>query len=104
MLRAGLEGIVARGKAEAGDKTMYDALAPALEAFDEALGSGGDVAAAAGPRPSGRGRPRRDRAAARPQGAGELLGERSVGHVDPGAASSTLLLAALADALASEGV
>ena len=38
-LRAGLEGIVARGKAEAGDKTMYDALAPAIDAFDEALAS-----------------------------------------------------------------
>ena len=33
-LRAGLEGIVARGKAEAGDKTMYDALAPAVNALD----------------------------------------------------------------------
>ncbi len=42
-LRAGLDGIVARGKAEAGDKTMYDALAPALDAFEAALGSGADV-------------------------------------------------------------
>src|SRR4029453_4747174 len=36
-LRAGLEGIVARGKAEAGDKTMYDALAPAVSALDSAV-------------------------------------------------------------------
>src|SRR5213076_574291 len=45
-LRAGLEGVVARGKAEPGDKTMYDALAPALDALDAALsdGEGWDVA------------------------------------------------------------
>jgi len=45
-LRAGLDGVVARGKAEPGDKTMYDALAPALDAFDAALsdGAGWDVA------------------------------------------------------------
>ena len=39
-LRAGLDGVVARGKAEAGDKTMYDALAPAVEALDAALPAG----------------------------------------------------------------
>jgi dihydroxyacetone kinase-like protein len=46
-LRAGLEGIVARGKAEAGDKTMYDALAPALAAFSSSLDGGASVADAA---------------------------------------------------------
>ena len=101
-LRAGLEGIVARGKAEAGDKTMYDALAPALAAFEAALGSGADVGAAA--------RAAADAAAAgrdatEPllalKGRASYLGERSVGHIDPGAASSALLLAALADALES---
>ena len=51
-LRAGLEGIVARGKAEAGDKTMYDALAPALGAFEEALASGArSRTSPPGPRP-----------------------------------------------------
>ena len=99
-LRAGLEGIVARGKAEAGDKTMYDALAPAIAAFEEALGSGAEAAVAA--------RAAADAAAAgrdatEPmlalKGRASYLGERSVGHIDPGAASSALLLAALADAL-----
>ena len=99
-LRAGLEGIVARGKAEAGDKTMYDALAPALEAFEAALGSGADLGTAA--------RAAADAAAAgrdatEPmqalKGRASYLGERSVGHLDPGAASSALLMAALADAL-----
>src|SRR3954470_7411996 len=45
-LRAGLEGVVARGKAEAGDKTMFDALAPAVDALEDELGRGGDLAAA----------------------------------------------------------
>ena len=99
-LRAWLEGIVARGKAEAGDKTMYDALAPAIAAFEEALASGAQVAVAA--------RAAADAAAVgrdatEPmlalKGRASYLGERSVGHLDPGAASSALLLAALADAL-----
>jgi dihydroxyacetone kinase-like protein len=102
VLRAGLEGIVARGKAEPGDKTMYDALAPALDAYADALSSGADVVAAA--------RAAADAAAAgrdatEPmlalKGRASYLGERSVGHVDPGAASSALLLAALADTLAA---
>ena len=99
-LRAGLEGIVARGKAEAGDKTMYDALAPALEAYEQALGAGADLGTAA--------RAAADAAAAgrdatEPmlalKGRARYLGERSIGHLDPGAASSALLLAALADTL-----
>lgn len=99
-LRAGLDGIVARGKAEAGDKTMYDALAPGLDAFASALDAGADAAGAA--------RAAADAAAAgrdatEPmlalKGRASYLGERSVGHIDPGAASSALLLGALADAL-----
>src|SRR4051812_48489367 len=42
--RAGLEGVVARGRAQAGDKTMYDALAPACDAFDAALADGAGLA------------------------------------------------------------
>jgi dihydroxyacetone kinase-like protein len=45
-LRAGLEGVVARGKAEPGDKTMYDALAPAVDALDAALAEPVDLPAA----------------------------------------------------------
>ncbi len=44
-LRAGVEGVVQRGRAEAGDKTMFDALAPALDALDAALASGSGLAA-----------------------------------------------------------
>src|SRR5882757_3244703 len=45
-LRAGVDGVVQRGRAESGDKTMYDALAPALDALDAALDSGSDLPAA----------------------------------------------------------
>ena len=44
--RSGLDGVVARGKAEAGDKTMFDALAPALEALEAGLEKGGELAGA----------------------------------------------------------
>ena len=99
-LRAGLEGIVARGKAEAGDKTMYDALAPAMGAFEEALASGAepDVAARAAADAAAAGRDATEPMLAL-KGRASYLGERSVGHIDPGAASSALLLAALADTL-----
>jgi dihydroxyacetone kinase-like protein len=99
-LEAGLEGIVARGKAEAGDKTMYDALAPALAAFSSSLDGGASVAdvarAAADAAAAGRD-------ATEPmlalKGRASYLGERSIGHIDPGAASSALLLDSLAGAL-----
>ncbi len=99
-LRAGLEGIVARGKAEIGDKTMYDALAPALAAFQASLESGASVAdaarAAADAAAAGRDATEPMQAL---KGRASYLGERSVGHLDPGAASSALLMAALAGAL-----
>ena len=94
-LRAGLDGIVARGKAEAGDKTMYDALDPAVTAFDRGVSDGlakadalklALVAAESG------------RDATTPmlarKGRASYLGERSVGHQDPGATSIALLMAA----------
>jgi dihydroxyacetone kinase-like protein len=94
-LRAGLGGIVARGKAEAGDKTMYDALAPAVNALDSAVSDGREkadalklalVAAESG------------RDATTPmlarKGRASYLGERSVGHQDPGATTVALLMAA----------
>jgi phosphoenolpyruvate---glycerone phosphotransferase subunit DhaL len=94
-LRAGLEGIVARGKAEAGDKTMYDALAPAVNALDVAVSDGKDKAdalkmalvAAEG------GRDATTPMLAR-KGRASYLGERSVGHQDPGATTVALLMAA----------
>ena len=103
-LRAGLEGIVARGKAEAGDKTMYDALAPAMGAFDEALASGAepDVAARAAADAAAAGRDATEPMLAL-KGRASYLGERSVGHQDPGATSTALLVATAARTLAPAG-
>jgi phosphoenolpyruvate---glycerone phosphotransferase subunit DhaL len=98
-LRAGVEGVVARGKAEAGDKTMYDALAPAVDALDAALG-GEDTTGAlrAAADAAARGRDATTPMQAR-KGRASYLGERSVGHQDPGATSAALLLQAAADTL-----
>ncbi|MDF2559059.1 MAG: dihydroxyacetone kinase [Microbacterium sp.] len=100
-LRAGLDGIVARGKAEAGDKTMFDAMAPAVDALDAALAGGASVADAT--------RTAADAAAAgrdatlplvARKGRASYLGERSAGHLDPGAASTAILFDTLAAAVA----
>lgn len=99
-LRAGLDGVVARGKAEAGDKTMYDALAPAIDALDDALDSGKGLreGMAAAVTAAESGRDATTPMLAR-KGRASYLGERSVGHQDPGATSSALLIRAAATAL-----
>ena len=99
-LHAGLDGVVARGKAEAGDKTMFDAMAPALEAWDETLGGGGDFVALASAAfaAAEAGRDATEPLVAR-KGRASYLGERSAGHLDPGATSTTLLFQALAETL-----
>ena len=94
-LRAGLDGVVARGKAEAGDKTMYDALAPATDAVDAAVDAGRPLgeAFAAAVAAAAAGRDATTAMLAR-KGRASYLGERSVGHQDPGATSATLLFVA----------
>ncbi len=100
-LRAGLAGIVERGKAGAGDKTMVDALSPALDAMDTVVKNGGDLAAAV---TAARDAATAGREATVPmvarKGRASYLGERSAGHMDPGAASMSLLFDALAGELA----
>lgn len=95
----GLAGVQRRGKAQPGDKTMVDALAPARDALQRAAADGAAL-------------PEALRAAAEAADAGadatvpllarkgraSYLGERSIGHLDPGAASSALLLRAAAAA------
>jgi len=98
-LRAGIEGVVARGKAELGDKTMIDALSPALDAWDAATAEGPAEAARAAAEAAARGRDATEPLVAR-KGRASYLGERSAGHLDPGATSATLLLEALRDTLA----
>ncbi|KWX20244.1 dihydroxyacetone kinase [Mycolicibacterium wolinskyi] len=96
-LRAGVDGVVQRGRAEAGDKTMFDALAPALDALDSALSSGASLAdgLAAASAAAEKGRDATESMVAR-KGRASYLGQRSVGHVDPGATSAALLIAAAA--------
>jgi dihydroxyacetone kinase-like protein len=93
-LRAALGGVVARGKAELGDKTMVDALDPAVQAAE----AGGSIAeilkAAAGAAQAGA--EATEPLVAR-KGRASYLGERSAGHVDPGARSTALVLRSLAD-------
>jgi phosphoenolpyruvate---glycerone phosphotransferase subunit DhaL len=103
-VRAGYDGVVARGKAERGDKTMLDALGPACDALDEAVGSGKPLAEALGTaaEAAAAGRDATEPLIAR-KGRASYLGERSAGHVDPGAASATLLVEAAATALPGEG-
>jgi dihydroxyacetone kinase-like protein len=95
-LRAGLTGVVERGKAEPGDKTMVDALSPALEAMEAVIKKGGDLVAAvtAARDAAAAGRDATVPMMAR-KGRASYLGERSAGHMDPGAASMSLLFDAL---------
>ncbi len=101
MLEAALEGIKARGKAQPGEKTMVDALTPALAAAKEAQAQGLDLCQMM----------RRASDAAETgmkatipmlaiKGRASYLGERSIGHQDPGATSSWLILKTFADTCA----
>lgn len=100
-LRAGLEGLVQRGKAELDDKTMIDAISPAVDAYDAAAGEGIGPALAAAADAAAAGRDRVTPLVAR-KGRASYLGERSANHQDPGATSSTILLEALRDAVAPD--
>lgn len=103
-LRAGVDGVVTRGRAEAGDKTMFDALAPALDALDGALASGTGLAPALreAATAADRGRDATEAMVAR-KGRASYLGQRSVGHIDPGATSSAMLITAAATAFGADG-
>jgi dihydroxyacetone kinase-like protein len=94
-LRAGLGGVIARGKAEPGEKTMLDALIPAVDALDGALAEQKSLADAltAARQAAEAGRDATTPMLAR-KGRASYLGERSVGHQDPGATTVALLLEA----------
>jgi dihydroxyacetone kinase-like protein len=99
-LRAGLEGVLTRGKAQVGDKTMVDALTPAVDALDAALADGASLkdALRAAATAAREGADATVPLVAR-KGRASYLGERSAGHRDPGATSTTLLLEAAAESL-----
>ncbi|MGW7199708.1 dihydroxyacetone kinase subunit DhaL [Streptomyces chryseus] len=88
-LGAGVDAVAQLGGAKAGDKTMLDALIPAVRALGEssfgaARSAAGEGAVATVPMQARKGR-------------ASYLGERSIGHQDPGATSSALLIGTLAD-------
>jgi dihydroxyacetone kinase-like protein len=102
-VKAAVDGVQARGKAEPGDKTMVDALLPAAQTLREAADQGADVAQAL----------RRAADAAQEgmkatielvarKGRASYLGPRSAGHQDPGATSSYLLMKSAADVFVSD--
>ncbi|TLS43255.1 dihydroxyacetone kinase subunit L [Streptomyces montanus] len=88
-LRTGVEAVMQLGGAAPGDKTMIDALVPAVDALGESFAAA-RAAAEEGALATTPLQARKGRAS--------YLGERSIGHQDPGATSSALLLAALAEA------
>jgi dihydroxyacetone kinase-like protein len=95
-LEAARGGVVARGKAEPGDKTMVDALTPAAAAAAETADGGGDVAAVLAAAATAAATGAADTVPLRARkGRASYLGERSIGHADPGATSVGYLLAAL---------
>jgi len=100
-LAAAVDAIAALGRATPGEKTMLDALVPAREAYAAAVGEGaalaGATARAAAAAEAGA---QRTIPLLATKGRASYLGERSIGHLDPGAASSAILLRALADVAA----
>ncbi|MBD8466183.1 dihydroxyacetone kinase subunit L [Plantibacter sp. CFBP 8798] len=104
LLTAARDGIVLRGKAEVGDKTMIDAWTPAVDAASAAAAAGDSparVLAAAADAAWG-GAAATEPLVAR-KGRASYLGERAIGHRDPGAQSTSYLLQAAAAAAAGEG-
>lgn len=103
-LRAGLDGVQRLGKAENGDKTMVDAWAPALDALEAALAGGASLPESAKRAAEAAEQGLRDTVPMQARkGRASYLGPRSVGHEDPGAASSVLVLSALARVLTGAG-
>jgi dihydroxyacetone kinase-like protein len=105
LLEAGIEGILLRGRAERGDKTMYDVWAPVLDTVEATVDAGASVkevlagaveAAEKGVQDTIPLQARKGRAS--------YLGERSIGHRDPGAVSSCLMIRALQEILNTRSV
>jgi len=100
LITTGVDGILQRGRAQLQDKTMYDTWYPALQALKESFAAGMDTTAAlskavdaaeAGMKATIPLQARKGRAS--------YLGERSIGHQDPGSTSTYLILKALLDAV-----
>ena len=102
MLQSGVDGLIQRGRAQLGDKTMIDAWLPALKALRESLDNDHDLLKAMEEAVNAAERGMKDTIPLQARkGRASYLGERSIGHQDPGATSSYLLLKALLDAVQS---
>jgi dihydroxyacetone kinase-like protein len=102
-LEAGVKGVQTRGKAELEEATMLDALLPAVQALKEAIGANSSIDAALieATEAAEKGMKSTVPMVAR-KGRASYLGERSVGHQDPGATSSYLLMKAASDVLGTK--
>lgn len=100
LLQAGLQGVLERGKAELGDKTMVDVLSPAVVGYQQALDQGLDLLPAlrVGVKAGEKGLQATIPMVAK-KGRASYLGERSIGHQDPGATSAYWLLRSLLEVL-----
>lgn len=98
-LRAGVHGVARRGRSTTGQKTMLDALVPAVGAMEASLAAGDSwTAATSAAADAARAGAEATRPMIAQRGRASYLGERSAGHLDPGAASSSILIGALAEA------
>ncbi|SNT76507.1 dihydroxyacetone kinase subunit DhaL [Paracoccus seriniphilus] len=101
-LAAALQGIRDRGRAEAGDKTMIDAWVPAVEAAQKAAASGSELAVLQAARDGAEAGMKATADLESRRGRSAKLGARSRGHIDPGAASTYVILRAMAAAMEQE--
>lgn len=102
-MEAAVAGVVELGAAEPGDKTMVDALRPAVDALRSAVNGGGDAShALAAARSAAEEGMRATVPMLARKGRASYLGERSIGHQDPGATSAALIVAALEQAVGAE--
>ncbi|BCL34461.1 dihydroxyacetone kinase subunit DhaL [Nostoc sp. MS1] len=96
LFQAGLEGVLQRGKAQLGDKTMIDVLSPALEKFGKAVDEGKNIPEALQQAVAAAEQGMKETAPMlAKKGRASYLGERSIGHQDPGATSAYLMLQSL---------
>ncbi len=100
MLQAGVDGIVQRGRAELEDKTMFDSWSPAMKVLNEAVANGQDQVSAMRAAVAAAEQGMKDTIPLQARkGRASYLGERSIGHQDPGATSSYLILNVLLEVM-----
>ena len=100
MLQGAVDGVVQRGRAQLGDKTMVDALSPAVKTYQDSAAKGGSLLDSLRLAVSAAEQGMKDTIPLQARkGRASYLGERSIGHQDPGATSSYLILNALLDSV-----